>query len=296
MTDTSTTPPREQSGATDTRALDSRFRRIVQAHPVVVFFVITFAYSWGVFALLYGLVGSEQIGGSRIWQIPFAWGPPIAALLVVWLYSGNIRPWLGAVIDPRTNMIWYLFAAVVAFLYADAGHVLGSLIGVSIAMGPLDETAVSFGITLILAGSLEEFGWRGFAQPQLQERYDALIAAIIVGIAVGVWHYPWLLLAGAGYENASIGALIGLPLLMILMAVVFAWLFNGSGGAIPVVMLGHAIFNATPAFEFTGDAPGLLSALGLLLWIGLAVILIAVYGREYLAPSSPQPKEIYHLD
>lgn len=296
MTDTSTTSQREQSEATDVSKIDSRFGRIVRAHPVVVFFAIAFAYSWGVFALLYGLVGSEQIGGSRVWQIPFAWGPPIAALVVTWLYTGEILPWLGTLLDPRTNTIWYLLAAITAFLYADAGHVLGGLIGVSVSMAPLDEIAVNFGITLILAGSLEEFGWRGFAQPQLQERYDALIAAIIVGVAVGIWHYPWLLLAGAGYENAGVGALVALPLLMILMAVIFAWLFNGSGGAILVVMIGHAIFNATPAFDFTGESPGFLSALGLLLWLGLAIILLAVYGREYLAPSGPQPQRVYQLD
>lgn len=77
---------------------------------------------------------------------------------------------------------------------------------------------------------------------------------------------------------------------MVLMAAIFAWLFNGSGGTIPVVMLGHAIFNATPAFEFTGDAPGWLSALGLLLWLGLVIVFVAVYGRDYLAPISPPPQ------
>ena len=112
---------------------------------------------------------------------------------------------------------------------------------------------------------------------------------MIVGSAVGVWHYPWVLLAGAGYEDANLGTVVALPLLMILMAVLFAWLFNASGGTAPVVMLGHAVFNATPAFEFAGVAPGWLSALGLLLWLGLAVVLVAVYGREYLAPTSPPP-------
>lgn len=29
-----------------------------------------------------------------------------------------------------------------------------------------------------------DLGWRGFAQPRLQERYNALIAAVIVGVEV----------------------------------------------------------------------------------------------------------------
>lgn len=277
-------------------ALGSRVGRIARTHPVGVFFVIAFLYSWGVFALLYWVVGSEQLGGSRFWQVPFAWGPLIAALLVGWLSAGDVWSWLRTVADPRTNPTWYLFAAVVAFLFADASHVLGGLLGVPVVMDPIEDIAVSFGVTLVLAGSLEEFGWRGFAQPRLQERWDALVAAVIVGVAVGIWHYPWLLLAGAGYEDAGLGALVALPLLMILMAVLFAWLFNASGGTVPVVMLGHAVFNAAPVFEFAGDAPGWLSALGLLVWLGLAVVLVAVYGRAYLAPTSPPPAVVGQPD
>lgn len=156
--------------------------------------------------------------------------------------------------------------------------------------GSFNEIAVNFFITLFLAGSLEEFGWRGFAQPYLQERYDALIAAFVIGIGVGIWHYPWLLLAGAGYEEAGLGDLIGFPVLMILMAVIFAWLFNGSGGAVPVVMFGHAVFNAIPVFEVVGGAPDGLTVLGLLLWLGLGISLVIVYGRESLAPISPNSK------
>lgn len=276
--------------------IDGRIGRSARRNPVSAFFVVAFLYSWGVFVLIFAMVGGERIGDSRLWQLPFAWGPLIGALLVGWLSTGDVRPWLRASADPRTNPKWYLFAAIVAFLYADAPHVLGSLLGVPVAIDRVEEIAVSFGMTLMLAGSLEEFGWRGFAQPRLQERYDALVAAIIIGVAVGIWHYPWLLLAGAGYENTGLGALVALPLVMVLMAVVFAWLFNGSGGTIPVVMLGHAVFNATPAFEFTGDAPSWLSAVGLLLWLGLVVVLVAVYGRTYLAPTSPPPAVVGQPD
>jgi hypothetical protein len=97
MADTSITQQREQDDSTDVEAVDSPIGKIVREHPVVVFFAIVFAYSWGVFALLYGLVGSEQISEPRVWQIPFAWGPPIAALVVIRVYRGDIRIWLGTV-------------------------------------------------------------------------------------------------------------------------------------------------------------------------------------------------------
>lgn len=276
--------------------MNDRIRRIVRTYPVVVFVAIAFAYSWSVFTLLYGAVGGQQLGSSRFWQVPFAWGPPIASLLVIQLRTDDVQSWLGTVADPRTRPKWYLYAAVVSLLFADVGHILAGVAGVPVVMDPPSEIAVSFGVTLLFAGSLEEFGWRGFAQTHLQERYDALIAAVIIGIIVGVWHYPWLLLGGAGYENAGLGAFVGLPLLMIFMAIIFAWLFNGSGGTIPVVMLGHAIFNASPVFEFAGDAPEWLTGLGLLLWIGLVIALIVVYGRDYLAPTNPPSQVLGQSD
>ncbi|NHN41285.1 CPBP family intramembrane metalloprotease [Halorubellus sp. JP-L1] len=264
-----------------------RLARFVDSHPVVAFFAVAFAYSWAVFGVLFAAVGSETLGDSRLWQIPFAWGPLAGALVVGHVRHGDARTWLESVADPRTGLRWYALAAVVAFLYADAGHVAAALAGVAVTPLPLEDVAFDFAVTLAVAGSIEEFGWRGFAQPHLQERYDALRGAIVVGVAVGIWHYPWLLLAGEGYEEAGIGALLALPFLMVLMAVIFAWLFNGSGGAIPVVMLGHAVFNATPAFEFVADGPGWAAALGLLVWLGLLVGLPLVFGREYLAPRSP---------
>lgn len=282
----------DDDGVAAMSASGGRIRRLVRLYPVVAFFAIAFIYSWSVFISLYGVVGGEQLGDSRLWQIPFAWGPPIAALLVVRFRHGDIWTWLRAVADPRTNLRWYLLAAVVSFLFADAGNVLAWVAGVPLAMDPVNEIAVDFFITLFLAGSLEEFGWRGFAQPSLQERYDALIAAFVIGVGVGIWHYPWLLLAGAGYEEAGLGDLIGFPFLMILMAVIFAWLFNGSGGAVPVVMFGHAIFNATPVFEVVGGTPDGLTALGLFLWLGLVLLLVIVYGRESLAPISPSATDL----
>ncbi len=37
---------------------------------------------------------------------------------------------------------------------------------------------------------LEEGGWRGFAGPQLESRYSPALAALIVGMAWGLWHLP----------------------------------------------------------------------------------------------------------
>lgn len=268
--------------------------RIIQMYPITAFFVLTYAYSWGVFALLYSVLGPEQVAATRSLHVPFAWGPPIAAIAVIHLRGGDARSWLWTVADPRTNMRWYGLAVFAALLFTN-GDIVAGLTGIDLALAqPVSEIAAAFLFSLVLAGALEEFGWRGFAQSHLQERYNALVAAVVVGIAFGVWHYPWLLLGGAGYESAGVGMLVTFPIGTVLMSVVFAWLFNASGGVVPVVMVAHATVNATPVLEVAGTAPSWVSTLEGLLLIGVVAFPIIVHGREYLAAAGPDPAVLKH--
>lgn len=78
------------------------------------------------------------------------------------------------------------------------------------------------------------------------------------------------------------------------MSVVFAWLFNASGGVVPVVMVAHATVNATPFLEVAGPAPWWVSPLEGLLLLGVVAFPLVVYGREYLAPLGPDFEMIDH--
>lgn len=266
-------------------------RRAVRRHPVAAFFVLAFAVSWAEFGLLYALLGAERLASSRLFHVPFAWGPPLAAVIVTWS-EGRLGAWLRAVADPRARPAWYVLALLLPFLFSDTRSVLAWLAGVPPGFAvPPAEVLESFALTLFLAGSLEEFGWRGFAQYRLQERRDALVAAVVVGVAFGLWHLPWVLLGGAGYGGGGAVAVAAMVLFGVLASVVFAWLFNGSGGTVPVVMLAHAGINTGTILEPAGPLPGWLpdTQLGLFLWLGVAVVLVAVYGRRRLAPGGPGP-------
>ncbi|WP_027627418.1 CPBP family intramembrane glutamic endopeptidase [Ruminiclostridium cellobioparum] len=46
---------------------------------------------------------------------------------------------------------------------------------------------------MIIGGGIEEFGWRGFLQPQMEKKFPFAISALIVGVIWGCWHLPlWL--------------------------------------------------------------------------------------------------------
>lgn len=258
--------------------------------PVAAFFLIAYAWSWGLFVLLRAVLGPEELAGSRLWHVPFAWGPPLGAIAACRLAGGDPWGWLRRVANPRTGARWYLAAFALGLLFSNTRPLLAGLSGVGLALAaPVGEVLASFFLTLLLAGSLEEFGWRGFAQLRLQERHGALLAAAIVGVGFGLWHLPWLLLGGAGYDAGGAGAVVGLTLFAVLASVIFAWLFNGSGGAVPVVMLGHASINVGTILEPAGEVPGWLpeTQLGLFLWVGLALLLVLRYGHRDLAPRRP---------
>jgi membrane protease YdiL (CAAX protease family) len=96
-------------------------------------------------------------------------------------------------------------------------------------------------ILLIFGGEWEEPGWTGYALPALQKRYarvanGPLIATLILGIFRGVWHLP-LVLAGAipWYDAVLLTPLVFQPII--------SWLYNKTGGSVPVVIVFHYASN-----------------------------------------------------
>jgi len=102
----------------------------------------------------------------------------------------------------------------------------------------------------------EEFGWRGYAFPQLQIYYSALISSVILGIIWAFWHLPLNFMAqppGPQYE-AAIGMFLGSIITMVFMSILFTWLYNNTGGYVFATLLFHTMVNLSthvvfPVFE-----------------------------------------------
>ena len=91
-----------------------------------------------------------------------------------------------------------------------------------------------FLVTMIGGPLGEEFGWRGFALPNLQHRWGAMIASLILGIVWALWHLPLF------FQPDSIHAQIGIKFLPvyiigeIVLASIMTWVHNNTGDSLLV--------------------------------------------------------------
>ena len=249
-------------------------------HQIASFLGLAFAWTWSVW-----LVGiALGYGGTRWIQVVGAWGPLLSAAVVT-TATGDVRAWATQLVPERDlGLRWYALAVLVPFALTQAGSLVGWLLGVPIAF--VDPTRVlgAFLLTLFVSGALEEFGWRGFLQPYLQQRRSAVTAALLVGFVWWLWHVPLLIGGvGAGYQRGEVLLLLaGLPLLSIVMA----WLYNSTRGGLPFVMLFHATINATPVFETLEGTP-VMGAVELVALVGVPLAIVAYYGADTLASAAP---------
>jgi membrane protease YdiL (CAAX protease family) len=136
---------------------------------------------------------------------------------------------------------------------------------------------LSFALVALSQGGLEEPGWRGFLQPELQKRYSPLVAALIVSVFWSLWHLPLYL--NGFYPGDLVGGMLGGFIFRILLSIFLAWFYNRSGGNLFLMIFLHTSFNLMVNFLPTSD-------LGLtVLWL---VVVIAVTFKDKMYKKLPQ--------
>lgn len=220
-------------------ASDSARRR-----PLVMFYVLAFAISWlgwlpqALHAR--GLVPFDHpllalLGGA---------GPMLAALITVWALEGKGGP--KALFAPlfRWQVPWPWYAFVFLFWFAAALVALGVGTLFRQPFPPLNGVPwvalPSIFIAMLLSNVWEEIGWRGFALPRFQERFNDLATALLMGVLWMLWHLPLML------NPAS--PMSGLPwhgelLFSLALSVIYIWLYNCTRRSLLLVTLFHAMSN-----------------------------------------------------
>jgi uncharacterized protein len=257
----------------------------VRRHPLITFFVLTYAIGWGC--------------------IPFwtfqAGSPLIAALIVISLTQGwaGLRELGSRMIRWRVRWYWYVVAIglplAVVLVTAGLNVALGAS-APSLAFGSVSSILLFFAVRLINPGDGalgEEPGWRGFALPGLQgSGLSPVVSTLILGVLVTGWHVPLLFLEeGLLRPQIVVGFLLGT------LAVTFwyTWLFNRTGGSVLMTIVSHAAQGTitigglwSPGADFA-QANLLNSAVLSVVAIGLVVFDWQFWRGPAPAPATLQP-------
>jgi membrane protease YdiL (CAAX protease family) len=225
-------------------------RARLQRAPLLGFFALTFAWSWACWAL------SPAIRPQLPWLatlLMFAgsFGPSLAAIVVVASTRpvGGLRAWLSTCLQWRIGWGWWAFALLVplaVMLMAAGLHTaLGGDIATAPASGHLLMAVVNLPLVLLLGGPLgEEFGWRGYALPVLEDRLGWRAASLALGLVWGVWHLPLFFIDGTAQAHIPPALFL---LSVVAMSVVFAWLVNRSAGSVVAALVFHTAINFWPS-------------------------------------------------
>ena len=260
-------------------------RQKASHRPIGTFLAVLALYSGLVFAGLYWTFGSAI---PTLGVMLYAWAPMVSAGVTVWLVDESVRDWLGQLRNLRAGIHWYLIGIAIMMLGTEAETIVAVLLGgdVAVPYAPISNYIFIFGITLFLAGALEELGWRGFLQPRLQQRFSALRASIVIGVVWGLWHVP-MILTGTGDFTVFWEYMLNI----VAMSVILGWLYNNTGGALPAVMIAHASHNMPRIGDAAGDVPAVFDILsGDTVFYLLCASIIALYaGSQTLTRDGTLP-------
>lgn len=148
----------------------------------------------------------DQIGDERATRARSASSPPIRAVPLGRKGSAVARRWLGMPLPEQPRVAVALIPALLAGFF--------------------------------VSGIFEETGWMGYAFDRMPARWDALTAAVVLGLVHSTWHvvpnieqgHPASWIAWKILETTSIRVLT-------------VWLYNNTNGSVFSAILSHATYN-----------------------------------------------------
>lgn len=220
----------------------------------LLFFVLLFALS-----IPFWLIGAAARGGLPL-PINLPVGalmfvcPLIAALILVYREDKlcGVRKLLKRVFDYARikPKIWYLpiiFLLPIIYLMSYWAMCLMGL--------PLQRPRISFMripiffVLFFVTAACEEAGWMGYAIDPMQDRWGALKASIILGLAWSIWHLvpdiqahqTWAFIAGQRFYS-------------VVLRILIVWLYNNTGKSVFAAILFHDMDNVSVYSLFPNDS------------------------------------------
>lgn len=219
-------------------------RNLFVHYPLTLFFILSYLLSWWPAPIMDGSL--------------FPYGPMLAAVVVLAMGRGRagLREWWARLTQWRGGW-WYLIGPAMVLAAVAGAFGLHRLLGNTAAPFPGLPVAAIWLELLLLGGLWEEPGWTGYSLPALMERFGGrkngvLVATLVMALFRAIWHLPLVLSGTIPWFDALFYSLI--------MQIIITWLYNRSGGSVPVVMVFHFASNLLAggmllrAFPWTEDS------------------------------------------
>lgn len=256
----------------------------IKRHPLVTFFVLAYALSWG-----------DYILSATRQNIPFLfpYGPLFAAIIVASVTCGSDGPKdiLMRCLRWRVGLKWYAAALFLPVAIALAAVSLNVLLGAptptAAQLGPWYSLFLLFPVAMIDAPLGEEPGWRGYAMPRFPASRSPLENTLILGVLLAGWHLPLALAGGA----------IAAPYLIatIASAVATNWVYYNAHKSALLAILYHTSANTMGLYLFSTFAgPDLVRPFWLLAGMNCVVAVIVVLAAGPNLRRQPHPLTAHH--
>jgi membrane protease YdiL (CAAX protease family) len=217
-------------------------KSLLSKYPLLSFFVMAILFSW---IAVTPLVLNPALPIEPFQILGALAGPTLSAVIMLAVLEGRtaLGTFFKRYIQWRAGIIWWL---IVLFGVLIALNIFASLIlGLSIwseffkNIGFILPTyLITLLVGIILGPLWEEPGWRGFALPRLQARYNPFLGTLILGVMWAVWHIPGYL---GGWMESAFPALL---VYCISFSMIFTWVYNNTRGSILLMILLHSSSNA----------------------------------------------------
>jgi len=268
---------------------------LVRRHPLITFFVLTYALAWILWLPLIILRDTIPASQGLVLALLGSAAPSLLGIVLtaIVLGKGALRKLLGRLLIWRVDPRWYLVvvlgpAALVGGIVAFNALLGGPAISINV---PLLAAVITLAFHIFPGSAMgEELGWRGYALPWLQAGRSALSASLILGVIWGFYHLP-LFFTGQAFRSPSILA----PFVIsgIALSVILTWVYNSTGGSLLMVVLLHATANL-PLTLFL-EPLGSRAMLPFLLYVGLmvvgAIVVVIVAGPAQLSRTHRKQEE-----
>ena len=270
----------------------SSLTRWIKAHELLACIILTFLISWS--AWIYVILtlpelDTKYLGTSGMLLILLGqWGPGLAAVLVAAFARGRpgLKELFGRLTYRRGSARWFLAAALLwtaITLATTLWQARATNQALSFHWNPWSRIfSLLISALPLLFWGCEEIGWRGFALPRLLDRWNALIASVILGLVWGAWHLPMFIWNIKGLNT-------GMPfytyvVFTVSISVVMTWLLNHTQGSVLLAIFFHFWINDYGRFQNAvlpiEDPGGSAAVMSVWLLAAFAVLIVVFSGYQ----------------